>query len=421
MDIVERADYFWRGETMTAEKVNLMAPGGHLATITEGVAFLPSFGNVTVIDTDDGLVLIDTGSAFAAEELFTTIREWSQKPVHTAIFTHGHFDHIAGLGPFEAESLAKGWPAITVLAHENVPRRFDRYQFTHGLNQTVNRRQFRLPNLLWPTEYRYPDETYTHELSRTIGGLDFYFRHEKGETDDATVTWIPSKKVLCSGDMFVWSSPNAGNPQKVPRFPLEWAQGLRRMAALGAEYFLPGHGLPIFGAERIAQTLNETAEYLESIVNQTISLMNEGLRFTDILPQVRPPAHLADRTFLQPIYDEPEFIVHNVWRLYAGWWQGDPSTLKPVNDRVLAREMVQLMGGVAPLASRVAELIAEDTDDADRLAGHLIETAWLAEPQNPEIQALRIALYTQRGARATSTMARGVFAWAVRETSGEQL
>ncbi|MDP6558517.1 MAG: helix-hairpin-helix domain-containing protein, partial [Candidatus Binatia bacterium] len=37
------------------------------------------------------------------------------------------------------------------------------------------------------------------------------------------------------------------------------------MAALGAELMLPGHGLPIFGAERIRLALTDTADLLDSL------------------------------------------------------------------------------------------------------------------------------------------------------------
>ena len=50
-------------------------------------------------------------------------------------------------------------------------------------------------------------------------------------------------KVLFAGDMFIWASPNCGNPQKVQRYAEEWAAALRTMAALDAELLLPGHGL----------------------------------------------------------------------------------------------------------------------------------------------------------------------------------
>ena len=205
-----------------------------------------------------------------------------------------------------------------------------------GVQPIINRRQFGFKDLVWPTEYRYPDETYVTERDLDVGGTTFHLRHEKGETDDHTVTWIPRAKVLCCGDLFIWASPNAGNPQKVQRYPAEWAAALRRMAALEPEVLLPGHGLPVVGADRVRAALTDTARYLEHLVDQTLAMMNEGARLSEILHTVRPPADLEGCPYLQPVYDEPEFVVRNVWRLNGGWWDGNPATLKPAPDAALA-------------------------------------------------------------------------------------
>ncbi|MGC8509600.1 MAG: alkyl sulfatase dimerization domain-containing protein [Acidimicrobiales bacterium] len=419
MNAVELADRLWRGEVSTAEHHPVIA-SGDLVEVTDGVAFLPSFANVSALTTDDGLLLVDTGSSLTAAHVHEQIRHWTSQPLDTAVFSHGHIDHVFGVGLFEEEARTHGWPAPRVVAHEHVPARFDRYVLTAGYNQVINRRQFGFKDLVWPTEYRYPDEVYHHERTLTIGSLDVHLRHERGETDDATVTWIPSRQVLYTGDLFVWSSPNAGNPQKVQRYPREWAQALRRMSELGAHYLLPGHGTPVIGEQRVHQALSETAQYLESIVDQTLAMMNEGARLSDVLSAVVPPAHLADRPFLQPVYDEPEFIVRNVWRLYGGWWDGNPATLKPASDRRLAAEMADLAGGAARLAARAEQLLDEGTPEGERLSAHLIETAWLAAPDDPAIARARQRIFTVRAERATSTMARGIFQWAARESVGQE-
>jgi alkyl sulfatase BDS1-like metallo-beta-lactamase superfamily hydrolase len=418
VDIVELADRLWRGEDPT-HKTNPLGQIGHLAELTDGVAFLPNFANCTVFATDDGLVMVDTGSIITAEHVHEEVRAWSDQPLRNAIFSHGHIDHVFGVGPFDEEAHTNGWPAPHVIAHRHLPRRFERYIMTAGYNQVINRRQFGAANLEWPLEYRFPDETYETAHDFTVGSSVFRLQHEKGETDDATVTWFAERRVLCSGDLFIWNSPNAGNPQKVQRYPLEWAQALRRMAALDAEYLLPGHGLPIFGSERITQALNETAEYLESLVDQTLALMNSGARLADTLSSVVVPSHLADRPYLQPFYDEPEFIVRNIWRLYGGWWDGNPAHLRPANDRALARELADLVGGATGLAERAEALLDDGDDEARRLAGHLAEMAWLASPKDEGIQRVRQRVFAELAANATSTMSRGVFRWAERETTGD--
>ncbi len=419
MNAVELADRLWRGEVSTAQHHPVIV-NGDLVEVADGVAFLPSFANVTALASDDGLVMVDTGSALTAAHVHEQIRRWTSQPLNTAVFSHGHIDHVFGVGLFEEEARTHDWPAPRVVAHEHVPARFDRYVLTAGYNQVINRRQFAVRDLVWPTEYRYPDEVYRDERTLTIGSLALHLRHERGETDDATVTWIPSRQVLCTGDLFVWSSPNAGNPQKVQRYPREWAQALRRMSELGARYLLPGHGMPVIGEQRVRQALSETAQYLESIVDQTLAMMNEGARLSEVLSAVAPPANLADRPFLQPVYDEPEFIVRNVWRLYGGWWDGNPATLKPASERRLAAELADLAGGAARLASRAEQLLDEGTPEGERLSAHLVEMAWLAAPDDPAIARSRQRVFTVRAERATSTMARGIFQWAARESVGDE-
>lgn len=168
-----------------------------------------------------------------------------------------------------------------MLAHERIGERFDRYLLTGGYNTLINRRQFQAPDLRWPTRYRRPDLTYREALTLTRGDFTFELFHVEGETDDATVAWVPRHRILCPGDMFIWVSPNCGNPQKVQRYPREWALALRRMAALGAEIMLPSHGAPVFGVGRIRLALTETAEWLESLVEQTLDGLNAGARLDD--------------------------------------------------------------------------------------------------------------------------------------------
>jgi len=435
-DILELADRLWRGEVDSSEYHPVSHLGG-IAEICDGVAFVPAFANVSAFATQDGLVLVDTGSSFAARAVHEELRRWTGQRLNTAVYSHGHIDHVGGIPVWEQEAADRGWPAPVVVAHEALPARFDRYLITTGYNEVINRRQFGLADLRWPTDYRYPDRTYRHELPLQVGGSRLALRHEKGETDDHTVTWLAERKVLCCGDLFIWASPNAGNPQKVQRYPREWAGALRRMIALRPEYLLPGHGLPVVGADRVRQALGDTAELLEALVDQTLEVMNGGGRLDDAIHSVRPPAALESRPYLRPVYDEPEFVVRNIWRLYGGWWDGNPATLKPAPERALAAELAGLAGGATALADRALALAdqgladqgladqgladreaAGDGDEAEtalRLAGHLAELARLAAPGDDAIADIHRRVFSARADAATSTMARGIFGWAARE------
>jgi alkyl sulfatase BDS1-like metallo-beta-lactamase superfamily hydrolase len=404
--VLDLSDDLWHGRVSIEDS----HPFSMIRTVEElapGVAFVASFANVSALTTDDSLVLVDTGSKPLAQHVHDTVRSWTDKPLDTAVFSHGHIDHVFGMAPFEAEGTGR----CHVVGHQAMPARFDRYVLTAGYNEVVNQRQFGMPDLRWPRDYRYPDEVYDAQLALSVDGLDLALTHCRGETDDHTYTWVPARKVLCSGDLFIWASPNAGNPQKVQRYPREWAAGLRAMAALGAELLLPGHGVPIAGADRIRQALTESAELLEHLHDETVAMMNAGARLDEVVHTVKGPAHLLERPYLKPVYDEPEFVVRNVWRLYGGWWDGDPAHLKPAPAAALAAEIASLAGGPAVLADRALALLPTDP----RLAGHLAELASQAAPTDEGVAAIRRQVFAARAAAEASTMAQGVFRWAARD------
>jgi alkyl sulfatase BDS1-like metallo-beta-lactamase superfamily hydrolase len=227
---------------------------------------------------------------------------------------------------------------------------------------------------------------------------------------------VPDRKVLCTGDLIIWCTPNAGNPQKVQRYAKDWAVALRAMAELGAEVLLPGHGLPVAGADAVRVVLVDTADLLDSLHDQTVALMNEGARLSDIVHTVRAPAHLLEKPYLRPIYDDPEFVVRNIWRLYGGWYDGNPANLKPAPEAAVAAEVASLAGGPGALAER-ARAVAEGGDL--RLAAHLAEMAGLAAPGDPAVHDVRAEVYRLRVAAEPSLMAKGVFSWAVAESEAK--
>ena len=69
------------------------------------------------------------------------------------------------------------------------------------------------------------------------------------------------------------------------------------------------------------------------------------------------------------------------------------------------------------MASGAPESESEAAEGALRIAGHLAEHAWLADPDDEGVQRARQQVFAARAARATSTMARGVFTWAANESA----
>jgi len=414
MSFKQESEKLLSGELSIREHHPLLSTG-EAEEIAGGVMFWRWFANMAGIRTEDGLVLIDTGAHDNREETVAMVRRWSPDRINTAIYTHGHIDHVAGMTAFAAEAAQNRRARPRVVGHRAVAARFDRYRRTAGYNSIINTRQFSTPTR-WPEEYIYPDTYFDHQFNVVAGTWRFECHHARGETDDHCWVYIPSRKVLLTGDFIIWAAPNAGNPQKAQRYARDWAEALRAMAKTGAEVMLPGHGLPVFGSIRIRQVLNDTAEYLQSLCDQTLKLMNEGATLEDIAHEVKPPAALAEKPYLQPIYDEPEFIVRNIWRLDGGWYDGIASHLKAAPHDAQAQEIAAMAGGPDVLMGRALKRMAEG-DLA--LAAHLIDWAVAAAPADRAAHEARMRIYMARAQASDSTMAHGIFRAAALESAAK--
>jgi alkyl sulfatase BDS1-like metallo-beta-lactamase superfamily hydrolase len=342
-----------------------------LSELDNGLSFVEAFSNSVNFNTDDGLVIVDTSSYRGGQKVVDAIRGWRPKDrFNSLIYSHGHVDHVGGSGAFLACAKAQGTPLVEIYGHENAQPRFDRYQQTNGYNQIINHRQFGTPldGHFLPTDAGPPTTTYSSYFNLKKGDLELELHHALGETDDHTWVWVPKYKAICAGGFFIWNFPNAGNPQKVQRYPVEWAAAMRAMTAKQPEYFLPAHGLPIRGVKQINEVLINCARVLEDLVADTLSMMNQGARRNDIIHSVRV-------------------------------------------DPALAAEIPSLAGGSLKLALRAQEIAA--TGDF-RLACHLIEHAVTAAPADTSIHAIRAQIYKQRVATETSLMSKGIFGSAMK-------
>jgi alkyl sulfatase BDS1-like metallo-beta-lactamase superfamily hydrolase len=407
-DIRDLAERLWTGNLTSGEAHPVTAQFREGDEILPGVLFYKGFASANTIDTGEALVMLDTGAFTDTKALHEAVRKWrSQTPLAAAVFSHHHVDHIFGVAPFEHEADEKRWPRPLVYGHAGLGPNFDRYKKTLGWNAAINVRQFAFPveRFQWPAQYRYPDVSYHDRLTFRSGDLTFELNHGRGETDDATWTWIPERKILAPGDLFIWAASNAGNPQKVQRFAGEWAAALRKMTALGAETMIPGHGLPIFGADRIRTALTDTADLLDSLEAQVLALMNAGAPLDRVLHEVKMPEHLLAKPYLRPVYDHPQFILRNIWRLYGGWYDGEPDNLLPAPRAEQAREWVSLAGGLDNVLARASALKVEGNL---RLACHIVEFAVLAEPSSREAHAVRADVYAARSKLEESSMSRNI-------------
>ena len=144
-----------------------------LTRLTEKVwTYNDGFDRALIVDTDEGLVVVDSFSAHLVHGLKAALaRAGLSKPVHTLIYTHFHLDHVGGGAELS--------PA-NVIAHEKCPGYW---------------KDFDAREILAPTRLIGGDA----EL--TVGRVTFRLVYlGPSHTDTMYAVFVPSEGVLYSAD-----------------------------------------------------------------------------------------------------------------------------------------------------------------------------------------------------------------------------
>ena len=105
------------------------------------------------------------------------------------------------------------------------------------------------------------------------------------------------------------------------------------MRYLEPEYLVPSHTRPLKGKEKIYNILTTYRDGIQFVHDQTVRLMNLGFEPDEIAEKLILPKHLGDSPYLQEFYGSPAWSAKNVFSGYLGWFDGNPSSLKPLNQK----------------------------------------------------------------------------------------
>ena len=342
--------------------------------------------NAALFETDDGMVLVDTGMAPAGPAIVDAIKSVSDKPLHTIIITHGHVDHMYGTW-----ALTEEW-SPEIVAHEKILPRIDRYEripgsFAKYMTQHRDQIEDSMSNVVRPTHTFSGDE-----LTISVGGEQFVLKHYPAETDDQLFVWVPGRKAIVSADYYQGFLPNLGNGKRVQRYAESWAAALREMVRLSPDVILPNHGKVLDDPALIRENLTVLAEALQHIVDYTLAELDKGTRKDVIFQNASLPPRLAEHPTLKETYVSVKDISKMVLKQYTGWWDDIPSNWSPARFENLSAAIVELGGGMAALNTFTRELMAQDI----ALASHFADYAFYANPNDGTAQQLVIDVYTAR-------------------------
>lgn len=208
-------------------------------TIAELIAY---GGNVTVILTDAGVILVDTRVSRMHDHLVEQVRSLTDLPVTHVILTHNHNDHAGGLA---------------------------RMQQTGATTIVSEALSARLGQLADPDR---PLETYSGELLLRHGGTELHLYELPGHTAGDTIVHLPQARVLIAGDLVTTADAipvivNYGDGGS-------WTSlgaTLDRIAEFDFDYLIGGHG-PVISKARFLEFRDKVA----GIIDTTRRLARQG-------------------------------------------------------------------------------------------------------------------------------------------------
>jgi alkyl sulfatase BDS1-like metallo-beta-lactamase superfamily hydrolase len=314
--------------------------------------------------------MVDAGlSPETSREVLKEFRKITDKPIRAVIYSHFHHDHIDGIkGLVSADDVASG--DVQIYAHSTLMRNLvdesdilgpilgvrAGYSFGFFLDgadvEDMNAGIGPLPTGGRPGSFIAPTHSIDDYLKTTIDGVELEIFHVPSEAPDELAVYLPQTRVLI--DTEVLQGPTFPNMHTLRgtkfRDPVRWVRSIDKLRHLNAEYLVPTHGQPVYGAEKVAEVLRMTRDGIQYVHDQTVRHMNKGLTPDELVEVVNLPPHLDTYTpYLRQYYGTVKQAVRQIYVGYLGWFQGDPVDLDPVPPVEKANRLVKMMGGRKPV------------------------------------------------------------------------
>jgi glyoxylase-like metal-dependent hydrolase (beta-lactamase superfamily II) len=332
--------------------------------------------NMGFIVTSEGVVVIDTGmTPEIGREFLADIRSKTDQPIRYVIFTHYHYDHVDGASAFQG-------PGTQFVAQENLVSNLKTLKGLERINQTVLGSASEVPAV-------YPDITYRDSKTLTIGGREIQLFHALGETNDATLVWLPQDRVVFIGDL---NNANLGSPVMPEGYPEGLMAAVALIEGLAPKTLVPGHG-------RIEETTLESLQALSTVTANLMAQVREsvgnGNDLEATLAAVAMPAEFSRDLLLTATFQAcREPYVNRLFKNYTGYYGSNPVQFRPVPARERSALLAELAGGNARLLATATRLSGEGRY---QLALEILDIVTTNEPGNREARLARERAFTALG------------------------
>lgn len=254
-----------------------------------------AIANVTIFDTRDGAVIVDTGpSKRYGVELRAVAEQITGKAVARVYLTHFHPDHVFGNQAFRSEEIGTLQGVIDGL--EALGEDFASAMY-HAVGDWMRGTELVLPRRA------------VSEGVEDIGGRRFRLIPLSGHTGADLVILEETSGVLVGGDLaFLDRAPTTPHAELA-----HWRKSLETLAAIGQKMLVPGHG-PVEPGRR---ALEQTRNWIDGMEAQIRDAFERGLSMTEAMAE--PLGTYAGNIVLAR-YEFERSVMHFYPKLESGTW-----------------------------------------------------------------------------------------------------
>jgi len=214
--------------------------------------------------TPAGVIATDPIGRYRPQAVTTyidEIRKITSAPIRYVVYSHHHYDHIAGGKPFKDAG-------ATFVAHR--------------------RAKERLTELKFP-DITIPDETVDDKRVIELGGTTLELIHVgRNHSDNTLLMRLPKEKLIFAVDFLPISSVNWRNMPD--SWPFEWEDGIKKVLSLEWDRMIPGHPGP-GGRLGTRDDVNTLLSYMQELAAEVKKAADAGKCIDTAMREVKLPKY----------------------------------------------------------------------------------------------------------------------------------
>jgi glyoxylase-like metal-dependent hydrolase (beta-lactamase superfamily II) len=234
--------------------------------------------NTGVIIGDDSVMIIDaTATPVMAQDVVRYVREITDKPIKYVTLTHYHAVRVLGASGYKQHGLQdiiasrQTRELIVERGAQDMASEIGRFPRLFNAVESV-------PGLTWPSI------VFEGEMTLYMGSLEVKIMHlGRGHTKGDTVVWIPSQKILFSGDLVEADAACYTGDA----YLADWPATLDALAAFGAEKMIPGRGPALMNPQQVERGLAYTKDFVSTLYRSAQEAVAQGMDLAATMKHTR--------------------------------------------------------------------------------------------------------------------------------------